>query len=218
MGKDLLAEQVIYYRRRAAEYDQTAYGDLAAARERISRLIAAMQPSGRVLEIACGTGMWTEALMRCVTSLTAIDTSPEAVAIARKRVGDRVTFRIADVYSWSTDERFDVVFFAGWLSHVPRRRFGPFWRSQRRLLAEDGRVLFVDEHVDQRHKETYVHDQDEIIERRLTDGSTFRIVKNFVDPEQLHAQLLRLGWESEIHRDGNDWIVGDARPRPAVRP
>ncbi|GAA0727264.1 hypothetical protein Drose_12680 [Dactylosporangium roseum] len=63
MMDEILADQVGYYRRRANEYDATAYGDVAAARERIARLVAQMRPSGRVLEIACGTGLWTEALV-----------------------------------------------------------------------------------------------------------------------------------------------------------
>ena len=60
---EVLADQVDYYRRRAGEYDVTAYGDdVAAARARIARLVAEMRPAGSVLEIACGTGLWTEAL------------------------------------------------------------------------------------------------------------------------------------------------------------
>ena len=53
---EVLADQVDYYRRRAGEYDVTAYGDVAAARARIARLVAEMRPAGSVLEIACGTG------------------------------------------------------------------------------------------------------------------------------------------------------------------
>jgi len=57
---EVLAEQVAYYRRRAGEYDVTAYGDdLAAARAHIARLVAELRPAGRVLEIGCGTGLWT---------------------------------------------------------------------------------------------------------------------------------------------------------------
>jgi hypothetical protein len=59
---EVLADQVDYYRRRAAEYDVPAYGDVPVARARIARLVAEMRPTGRVLEIACGTGLWTEAL------------------------------------------------------------------------------------------------------------------------------------------------------------
>jgi 2-polyprenyl-3-methyl-5-hydroxy-6-metoxy-1,4-benzoquinol methylase len=56
-----LAQQVSYYRKRAAEYDVTAYGDVTGARVRIDRLVTQLQPSGEVLEIACGTGIWTAA-------------------------------------------------------------------------------------------------------------------------------------------------------------
>jgi hypothetical protein len=41
---EVLADQVDYYRRRAGEHDVTAYGDVAAARARIARLIAEMLP------------------------------------------------------------------------------------------------------------------------------------------------------------------------------
>ena len=58
--EELLAGQADYYRRRASEYDVTAYGDLSAARTRIARIVAQMRPTGSVLEIACGTGLWTD--------------------------------------------------------------------------------------------------------------------------------------------------------------
>jgi 2-polyprenyl-3-methyl-5-hydroxy-6-metoxy-1,4-benzoquinol methylase len=208
---EVLADQVDYYRRRADEYDVTAYGDVAAARARIARLVAEMRPTGRVLEIACGTGLWTEALAGPADTVTAIDAAPEVVAIARDRVRSaKVRFEVADVFSWDPDTRFDVIFFSAWLSHVPMSRFEQFWHSLRGLLAEDGRVLFIDEHVDERAKEAYVPGRDEIIERRLSDGSTFRIVKNFVDPDELEVRLRGLGWDCAIRRDGRDWVCGEA--------
>jgi SAM-dependent methyltransferase len=210
---ETLAEQVGYYRRRAGEYDATAYGDVAAAQVRIARLVAQMRPSGRVLEIACGTGLWTQALVGAADTVLAIDAAPEAVAIARDRVRSaKVGFEVADVFSWTTDDRFDVVFFSAWLSHVPTGRFEQFWRILRRVLARDGRVLFIDEHVDVRGKEAYVPGADEIVQRRLRDGRTFRVVKNFVDPGALRERLREIGWDCRIHRDGDDWIRGEARP------
>jgi ubiquinone/menaquinone biosynthesis C-methylase UbiE len=213
MMDEVLADQIGYYRRRAGEYDVTAYGDVAAARERIARLVEQMNPTGRVLEIACGTGLWTEAVARAADTVMAIDAAPEALAIARDRVkSTNVVFDVADVFSWTTDDRFDVIFFSAWLSHVPTSRFEQFWRILRRLLAEDGRVLFIDEHVDEREKEAYVPGADEIVERRLRDGRKFRVVKNFVDPGSLRDRLLNLGWHCQILRDGGDWIRGEARP------
>jgi trans-aconitate methyltransferase len=215
MTDEALADQVDYYRRRAGEYDATAYGDVAAARGRIARLVAEMRPAGSVLEIACGTGLWTEALAGWADTLTAIDAAPETVEIARDRVrSPSVSFEVADVFTWDPGTRFDVIFFSAWLSHVPASRFGQFWELLGRLLATSGRVLFIDEHVDERGKEAYVADRDEVVERRLNDGSTFRVIKNFVDPAELEARLRRLGWECVVRRDGSDWVHGEARRSP----
>ncbi len=210
MTDDVLDDQIDYYRRRAGEYDATAYGDLSQARPRIARLVADMRPTGRVLEIACGTGLWTEALAQWADALTAIDTAPEALEIARRRVD--ATFVVADVFSWRSDTRYDVIFFSAWLSHVPTDRFAEFWGSLRDLLAEDGRVLFIDEHVDERPKEDYVPGRDEVVERRLNDGTTFHVIKNFVEPATLEARLRELGWECTVRREGDDWVRGEARP------
>jgi|ERR1700677_3573175 2-polyprenyl-3-methyl-5-hydroxy-6-metoxy-1,4-benzoquinol methylase len=211
---EVLAGQVDYYRRRAGEYDVTAYGDVAAARARIARLVAEMRPAGSVLEIACGTGLWTEALAGWADTVTAIDAAPEAVAIARDRVPQaNVSFEVADVFAWAPGIRYDVIFFSAWLSHVPESRFEPFWRLLGSLQARNGRVLFIDEHVDERGKEAYVAGRDDVVERQLSDGSTFRVIKNFVDPAELELRLRRLGWDCAIRRDGSDWVYGEARPR-----
>jgi 2-polyprenyl-3-methyl-5-hydroxy-6-metoxy-1,4-benzoquinol methylase len=210
---ELLSSQVAYYRRRAGEYDATAYGDVEAARGRIARIVAEMRPTGTVLEIACGTGLWTEQLVGTAESVTAIDAAPEAVALAAGRVRSAadVGFEVADVFSWRAAARFDVVFFSAWLSHVPMNRFEQFWQLLRGLLADGGRVLFIDEHIDVRDKEAYVPGRDEVVERRLRDGSEYRIVKNFVDPELMERRLRAIGWECRIRRDGSDWVLGEAR-------
>ena len=59
-----------------------------AARARITPVVAALRPAGNVLEIACGTGLWTSALAGVASTVTAIDAAPEAVDIARGRVKD----------------------------------------------------------------------------------------------------------------------------------
>jgi 2-polyprenyl-3-methyl-5-hydroxy-6-metoxy-1,4-benzoquinol methylase len=209
----VLTDQVAYYRRRADEYDVTAYGDdVAAARALIARLVAEMRPVGSVLEIACGTGLWTEALAVWADTVTAIDAAPEMVAIARDRVQSaNVSFEVADVFSWHSATRFEVVFFSAWLSHVPASWFERFWQLLRTLLAGGGRVLFIDEHVDERGKEAYVAGQEEVVERQLGDGSTFRVIKNFVEPEELKLRLGRMGWDCEIRRVSSRWVYGEAR-------
>jgi 2-polyprenyl-3-methyl-5-hydroxy-6-metoxy-1,4-benzoquinol methylase len=169
--------------------------------------------AGNVLEIACGTGLWTSALAAAASTVTAIDAAPEMVDIARGRVtAANVRFEVADVFCWASAARYDTIFFAFWLSHVPASRFGQFWRQLRGLVTGQGRMLFVDEHQDARGKEAYVAGSDEIIQRRLGDGSEHRLVKVFVHPGQMSARQHQLDWQARVRRDGNDLVIGEAHP------
>lgn len=70
-GRRIIAEQIAYYRARASEYDETFRGGHDP--ELIAALDAAA-PRGRVLELACGTGAWTQSLVRHpVESILAVD-------------------------------------------------------------------------------------------------------------------------------------------------
>lgn len=212
MTDERLAEQVRYYRQRAAEYDATSYGDLDRAAPRLAGIAATLHPTGRVLEIAAGTGAWTGLLAQTADSVTAVDSAPEALAIARERVtAANVRFELGDAFTWQPAERFDVVFFGFWLSHVPAERFADFWQHLAGLLTREGRALFVDEHVDEQHKEDYVAGEPEVVERTLADGNAFRIVKIFVDPPAMERALRDLGWTATVRRDGTDFVVGEAR-------
>jgi SAM-dependent methyltransferase len=209
----LLAEQLTYYRRRAAEYDRTAFGDVDAAGRRIADILADLRPAGDVLELACGTGMWTRALVGWAERLTALDAAPEMLAEARSRVPARVVdYVLADVFGWRPPRRYDTVFFAFWLSHLPPDRFAEFWMLLRDWLAPGGRVLFVDEHPSEAGKEVYPDPDGYVVERRLADGSAHRVVKVFAGPEEIRHRLADAGWRSAIRPNGSDWLVAEAWP------
>ena len=124
---EVLSAQLAYYNSRAGEYDRDLYQD-PASQDRIERLLTRLTPGGRTLELACGTGVWTNSLASRVQSLTAIDGSPEMLAVARQRLGDTsVNFVETDLFDWQPDQQYDTIFFAFWLSHVPPARFESFW-------------------------------------------------------------------------------------------
>src|SRR5712671_32437 len=105
----LLQEQVAYYRSLAADYLNQGL-DLPGGDE-LTEALEAFQPAGSVLELACGPGVWTSQLLRHAADVTAVDASPEMLAIAAARVGDdRVRFVQADLFTWVPDRRYDVVF------------------------------------------------------------------------------------------------------------
>ena len=216
---DIIEEQISYYRHRAAEYDTTAYASVAMADRRIARITATLPMVTSALELACGTGIWTAVLAGRTDDLTAVDASAEAIEIARSRCPATVDFVCADIFSWAPDRRYDLVFFAFWLSHVPARRLAGFFKLLERSLVPSGEVVFVDEHISESAKERATATAG-VIERTTTDGTTFRLVKRFVDPPRLTARLESIGWSCGIERDGADWVIGRARPRreQPVRP
>ena len=122
----LLGEQIAHYRAIAAEYEDHAIPFAGA--DELSAALDAFRPVGTVLELACGQGLWTGQLLRHADEVTAVDASPEMLAIASNRVdSDRVRFLRADIFDWEPDRQYDAVFFGFWLSHVPLERFDSFW-------------------------------------------------------------------------------------------
>jgi len=211
MDDAAIDEQIAYYRQRAAEYDITSTppGDsLRVHGEQLDHALDAFAPRGDVLEIASGTGIWTEKLLRHASRVDALDAAAEMHDVARDKIGDdpRVAFIVGNVFAWRPHHRYDVVFFANWLSHVPRTLFGPFWDVVATALRPGGRVFFVDELFDAwRHEKTsggHVDGSDDLVSRQLLDGRSFRVVKVFRPADALEDALTGLGWSADIHAVG----------------
>src|SRR5437763_840453 len=152
-----LDEMKAYYRARAAEYDEWFYRQgrfdrspetnarWFAEAEELYRALDALHLTGDVLELAPGTGIWTERLVRTARSVTAVDASPEMVELNRAKVAsDRVTYLLADLFTWRPDRRYDAVCFGFWLSHVPDERLDDFLAMVAAALRPGGKLFFVD--------------------------------------------------------------------------
>jgi SAM-dependent methyltransferase len=228
---ELLAEQVRYYRERAGEYEdwwfrRGRYDRGADANARwftdaaeVEDAFERFQPAGRVLELACGTGLWTRRLVAHADTVTAVDASPEVIELARAGLDDpRVSYVCADLFAWEPSVSYDVCFFAFWLSHVPEALWRPFWAKVGRCLRPGGRVFFVDSlpsdlssAVDHRLPDR----GEETMTRRLADGREFRIVKRFYEPRALCRQLADLGWDSpQVQATSEFFIYGQATHGP----
>ena len=113
----LLDEQIDHYRAIAKEYEDHAIPFTGA--DELSVALDAFRLVGTVLELACGQGLWTGQLLRHADEATAVDASPEMLAIASHRVGsDRVRFVRANIFEWEPDRQYDAVFLR--LLAVPR--------------------------------------------------------------------------------------------------
>jgi demethylmenaquinone methyltransferase/2-methoxy-6-polyprenyl-1,4-benzoquinol methylase len=204
----LLDEQVRYYRARAPEYDAGAL-DLPGGDE-LEAVIESFRPTGDVLELACGPGTWTPQLLRHADSLTAVDSAPEMLEIAARRVGDHPNARFvsADLFEWRPDRRYHAVFFGFWLSHVPLERFAGFWSLVGECLAPGGRVLFVDDAY--RTPDELVDGEESVtVRRRLEDGSAFRAVKVPHTAAELELRIRDLGWAITVHQTAGPFFWGE---------
>jgi demethylmenaquinone methyltransferase/2-methoxy-6-polyprenyl-1,4-benzoquinol methylase len=207
---DLLGEQKRYYAERAPEYDDWWYrrGRYELEPEALARwqadvaeaeaALEAFAPGGAVLELAAGTGIWTRKLVRLADRVVAVDANEETLALNTPEA----ELVQADVFEWRPDDRFELVFFSFWLSHVPEERFDEFWSRVRAALVPGGRVFLVDSGAgDRAHTGTDQADGEET--RALADGRTFRIVKRRWRPDELAERVRPLGFELELRDTAN---------------
>ena len=241
----LLASQIAYYRAHPPRYDDWWFrrnkhdlGEDARLQwetqvAEVRSALLAFAPLGTVLEIAGGTGNWTAELTTVADSVTVVDASPEAVALARSKVTGNVEWLVTDVFRYQPPQRFDTVFFAFWLSHVPLDRFEQFWDLVAASLTSEGRVFFIDNahpslswHADvdifrpPDPQSTVVPGIDSVTDletgvstRRAADGETYDVVKIWGRADELRDRIASLGWDVRVNTTEWAFLYGDARRR-----
>ena len=221
---DLLQDQIEYYSARAPEYDQWFYrqgrydqGDdfkrqwKSEAQMVRDQLLNAPRQT-HILEMAPGTGIWTEQLIKLGDQVTALDASPDMIAINQAKLGsDKVAYIQTDLFDWRPQQTYDMVFFGFWLSHVPADRLTPFLRTIYQALKPGGRLFFVDsQNLDLSRSRTETEDLGgEMQQRVLSDGRRYEIVKIYYDPAQLSSTLRDHGFDIEVRATPTFFIYAD---------
>ena len=95
---NLLQDQIEYYRARAPEYDDWFYrrdrydqGEAHTRQwqrevQRVRDQLHRVSNLGHILELAPGTGIWTAELIQIGARVSALDASPEMIAINRAKL------------------------------------------------------------------------------------------------------------------------------------
>ncbi|MCC6850780.1 MAG: class I SAM-dependent methyltransferase [Comamonadaceae bacterium] len=211
-----------YYAQRAAQYERVYHkperqADLHAMQAWLAG------PEGpfagrRVLEIACGTGWWTPHAARHAREWLASDVNPQTLDIARtKPLPACVRLARLDAYTLAglVDEPFDAAFAGCWWSHVPLARL-PEWLARLHARLERGaRVVFIDNAyvpgsstpIARRDAEGNTYQL-----RRLDDGSTYEVLKNFPTRDEALALLgpraRRPQWRAWTHYWALEYELG----------
>jgi trans-aconitate 2-methyltransferase len=95
----------------ATTYDRTSAPQQEWASAVLDRLAGRIAPDATVLDVGCGTGRVTEALLQLVPSgrVLAIDASQDMADLAAQRLGDRAQVWREDVLDLALDEPVDAV-------------------------------------------------------------------------------------------------------------
>lgn len=191
-----------YYALRAPEYERIyqkpeRQADLSMLRKFVAESFA----DRSVLEIACGTGWWTEILAHTARSVIATDCNEEVLAVARsKGISSNVSFQCCDAFDLrSISREFDAGLAAFWWSHLTRPDLGKFLHAFAQKLQPGSTVVFIDNlyvegsstPLSRRDAEGNTYQL-----RRLDDGSTTEVLKNFPTDEELRTALS--GWTGKL--------------------
>jgi SAM-dependent methyltransferase len=161
-----------YYAKSAASHDciydkPERQEDLAAMREHVAQVLR----GHTVLELACGTGYWTEVIAGTADAVVATDINPEMIARAELRAlpADKVQFRVADAYALPADiGDFTAVFIGFWWSHVGREVQESFLAQLRARVGKDVLLVLLDD--------AFVDGSSETIARTDMEGNTYHIL------------------------------------------
>jgi demethylmenaquinone methyltransferase/2-methoxy-6-polyprenyl-1,4-benzoquinol methylase len=192
-----------YYSARAARYDEIY---LKVERQSDLSKIRNWLPSkfdrAHVLEIACGTGYWTQYIAPRAASLVAIDTAAETLSIAKARLDiPTVVFQIGDAYDLpKVPQNFNAAFAGFWFSHVPKSRIREFLKGLSNRLQPHSRVVFLDNlYVEgSSSRITEVDAEGNTYQtRQLANGSTYKVLKNFPTECEMHDAIQGIGRDAQ---------------------
>jgi len=202
-----------YYAARAEEYDRIYQKpERQADLRKIESWLQATLAGCTVLEIACGTGYWTQFYAPHCAKVIALDSALETLAIARTRTPpERVSFAVGDAYRIPMQSgKFDAGFAGFWWSHVPLDRIREFLRGFHAALRPGARVVFLDNRFVE-GSSTPISERDAegntFQARRLADGSSHRVLKNFPTREELLRILAPVAGALRYHEWEYYWAV-----------
>jgi SAM-dependent methyltransferase len=201
-----------FYDRRAPTFEQIYHRDDPARQTELKEISEAMRTTlrdRRVLEVACGTGYWSRELTTAA-SIVGIDYSSAMLEEARLKNLAHVTFIQGDAYSLSAiPGAFDGGLVNFWLSHIPRKRLDEFLSGFHARIGPDAPVFMADNtFVPALEREPSPRTgEDAWWVRRLPDGSTHEILKNYFSEEDLRAILARHSRDLQIRRGTYYWWI-----------
>ena len=203
-----------YYDKRSREYERIydrpeRQAELAWLRERIPALLAGRD----VLEIACGTGYWTQFIAPAARHVHAFDLNESVLEIAAEKPfpAGRVSFSRADALTLEgAADGCDAAFAGFWWSHVKRSALDGFVRALAAKLQPGAVVAILDN--------SYAEGSSTAVSRRDAEGNTYQlrtlangerheVLKNFPSALELTEAVRPVAREAHLESLTYYWLL-----------
>jgi SAM-dependent methyltransferase len=204
-----------YYAHCAASYD-AVYGqeERQDDLDDLQEAVAELMQGHKVLELACGSGYWTEFISIAAESVLAIDASPEMLALAAKRDVDPdvVTFAQGDAMTLADIPagQYTACFAAGWWSHIGRAEQEKYLALLRSKLGKDALLVLLDSNQVEGVSVPIARtdaDGNTYQFRTAPDGERFEIMKNYPTDSWLRKRLSNAAREVRVKRLEYYWLA-----------
>jgi SAM-dependent methyltransferase len=214
MNHDMLS----YYAKRASEYERIY--SKPERQEDLRRLTEILQQTFKekeILEIACGTGYWTERIAKTASSITATDINESVLEVARAKhhAPAKVSFQLADIFNLKNEKKFQSLFGGFIWSHIKRQDLSSFIKVVNSQVEHSGIIVFVDnKFVAGSSSPITSSDEDgnTYQQRTLEDGSVYSVVKNFPSKLLIEELLKHKAHNIDYIELEYYWILRYKRP------
>jgi demethylmenaquinone methyltransferase/2-methoxy-6-polyprenyl-1,4-benzoquinol methylase len=203
-----------YYGKRASEYEQIydkpeRQAQLEWLRHRIPEIFR----DRTVLEVACGTGYWTQFIAPAARHVHACDINEPVLEIAREKPlpAGRVSYFIADAVTLEgVPAGCDAAFAGFWWSHVKKSDLAAFVKNLARHLEPGATVAILDNTfapgsstpVSRRDAEGNTYQK-----RRLANGEEYEVLKNFPTADELREAVSPVAREAHLESLMYYWLL-----------
>ena len=185
-----------YYAERASEYDKIYLKpERREELDILSSEIAQSLAKRKVLEIACGTGYWTQFVAPNCVSIVATDYNTEVLDIAKERLNNfkNISFTKSDAFKLNNlDQEFNSALAGFWWSHLKKAEISNFLNVLHSKLLPGSIVVIADNNYVEGSSTPISREDQEgntYQIRRLDNGSEQEILKNFTTEQSFFQSV-----------------------------
>lgn len=207
--KDNLIE---YYNQRASEYEliyqkPERQKDLQKIKEQLKQVF-----SGRsVLEIACGTGYWTETIAEAAEKILATDVNEAVLDLAQKKQYPRnnVVFSKIDIDDLTLRPNYNALFGGFIWSHIEKGSLDDFLHKINSLVPPGSIICFLDNKYVEKSSTpiAYTDEDGNTYQIRKLQDEEFLILKNFPSMRFLYNSVEEYDRQAKVIELEYYWLV-----------